>query len=184
MSLGSSDLDPTAYAAGSVKVSAMVASGEIDVMICDLENAAKYARSETYLPLEDFLSPEEPAGYEERLLSFDLVDDEGNPTGEQTPAYGISMNGSEAFDSLYGDTDYGIFLIGNADPAELSKTVFLDLANSWHSPLRGTASLNRASLKTVRTDLLTSFFQPYSCFFLLKRGCMALRFQHASKWKP
>ena len=42
MSLGSSDLDPTAYAAGSVKVSAMVASGEIDVMICDLENAAKY----------------------------------------------------------------------------------------------------------------------------------------------
>ena len=130
MSLGSSDLDPTAYAAGSVKVSAMVASGEIDVMICDLENAAKYARSETYLPLEDFLSPEELASYEERLLSFDLVDDEGNPTGEQTPAYGISMNGSEAFDSLYGDTDYGIFLIGNADPAELSKTVFLDLANS------------------------------------------------------
>lgn len=130
MSLGSSDLDPTAYAAGSVKVSAMVASGEIDVMICDLENAAKHARSETYLPLEDFLSPEELAGYEERLLSFDLVDDEGNPTGEQTPAYGISMNGSEAFDSLYGDTDYGIFLIGNADPSELSKTVFLDLANS------------------------------------------------------
>lgn len=40
------------------------------------------------------------------------------------------MNGSEAFDGLYGDTDYGIFLIGNAYPAELSKTVFLDLANS------------------------------------------------------
>lgn len=60
---GDPETDP--YAGASIaKVSAMVTAKEIDLMICDTENAARFARSEMFVPVEEVLSEEELAQYE------------------------------------------------------------------------------------------------------------------------
>ena len=130
LSLGSEESDAAAYGAGIMKVSAMVASGEIDVMICDLENAARNGRSDVYLPLEDFLSEEEMAAYSALALSFDMVDDEGNPTGEQTAACGLSLTGSDALSDIYGESEYGVFIVANTENVEQAKDVALAILES------------------------------------------------------
>ena len=52
--------------------------------------------------------------YQDRLLTFEVVDEEGNLTGEYTPACGIFITGQEAFDKIYGEQEYGVFLVSNA----------------------------------------------------------------------
>lgn len=130
LSLGSEESDAAAYAASVMKVSAMVASGEIDVMICDLEDAARNARSGIYLPLEDFLSEEELAAYSDLALSFDMLDDGGSPTGEQTEACGLSLTGSGVLSDIYGESEYGVFIVSNTENVELAKEVALAILES------------------------------------------------------
>lgn len=129
-SFGSQEMDPTMFGASAMKLSAMAAAGEVDIMICDRENAARYARSETFVPIEQIVPKEKLDGYRERLMTFELLDEEGNPTGEYTPAYGISLNGSPLLDAFYGEQEYGIFLIGSAEPMETAKQLFMDILDA------------------------------------------------------
>lgn len=130
MSFGTEATDPAAYGAGIMKISAMVAANEIDVMICNLEDAARNARSEMFSTLDEVFTEEELEPFADRLLTFDQVDDDGNPTGEQTPVCGISLTGTELFSDVYGDTEYGIFIVANTQNLDLAKDVFLAIANS------------------------------------------------------
>ena len=123
---GDPETDP--YAGASIaKVSAMVTAKEIDLMICDTENAARFARSEMFVPVEEVLSEEELAQYEDRLLKFETVDETGNLTGEFTQPCGISLTGDSRFDSIFGEQEYGVFLVANADPMENAEAIFKDL---------------------------------------------------------
>ncbi len=115
--------------ANVAKVSAMAAGKEIDIMICDLDNAARFARSEMFVPIKEVFTEEELTGHEDQLLTFEKVDDEGNLNGEYTEACGVSIDGIELFDSIYKDSEYGIFLINNADPMETSKDIFKNIVN-------------------------------------------------------
>lgn len=129
ISFGDPESDP--YAGANIaKVSAMVAAQEIDLMICDTDNAARFARSDMFAPVQSILSEEQLTAYQDRLLTFEKVDDEGNLTGEFTEACGIALSGNAQLDALYGDQEYGIFLVGNADPMESAKQIFLDIAEA------------------------------------------------------
>lgn len=130
LSVGSSDTDPTMYGTSTMKVSAMIAANEVDLMICSLDEAARNARGEYYYDLEELFTPEELAQIpEENLLSFDLVDDEGNPTGEKTPVCGVQISGNETLDSAMAGTEYGIFIVGNTENLDLAKEVFWEIIN-------------------------------------------------------
>ncbi len=130
LSLGSEQADAAAYGVSIMKVSAMVASNEIDVMICDLDNAARNARSDMYLSLDEIFTEEELASYSDLALTFDMVDDEGNPTGEQTPACGLSLTGTESLSEIYGESEYGVFIVSNTQNPDLAKDVMLAILNS------------------------------------------------------
>ncbi|MGI5894202.1 MAG: hypothetical protein ACOX6P_06360 [Candidatus Merdivicinus sp.] len=129
MNLGTEAADPAAYGASIMKISAMVAAKELDVMICDLENAARNARSGMYATLDEIFTEEELEPFADQFLTFDMVDDDGNPTGEQTPVCGISLS-NDALSGIYGESEYGLFIVGNTENLDLAKDVFLQIANS------------------------------------------------------
>ena len=127
---GSEDIDPSAFAASMMKISAMVTSKEVDLMICDFDNAQRNARGEMYSPLTDIFSEEELATYEGRTMSFEAVDENSEPTGEMLPESGISLNGNEKLDAIYGDTEYGVFYVSNTKNPDLAKEVMRQIADS------------------------------------------------------
>lgn len=130
LSVGNSDTDPAVYGTSTMKVSAMIAAGDVDIMICSLDEAARNARGEYYYDLEELFTPEELAQIpEENLLSFDLVDDEGNATGEKTPVCGVQISGNENLDSAMAGADYGVFIVSNTKNLDLSKEVFWEIIN-------------------------------------------------------
>lgn len=127
---GSADTDPSAFAASMMKISAMVASNEVDLMICDYDNAQRNARGEMYTPLADIFSEEELAAYEGRTMSFEAVDENSEPTGEMLPECGISIDGNKLLDAVYGDTQYGVYYVSNTQNPDLAKEVMLQIADS------------------------------------------------------
>lgn len=112
MNMGDSESDPMGTMAGMTKFTAMVSGGELDVVISDLENAARNARGEAFLDVSSYLTDEELEEYEDKLLSFDMVDDEGNPTGEKTAVCGLDLSDNETISSLVGQ-DCGVFVVAN-----------------------------------------------------------------------
>lgn len=127
--IGTEEIDPMAYGASVMKISAMVAAGELDVMVCDLDNAARNARGEMYYDLTSIFTEDELAEYSDRLVSFDMVDEEGNPTGEKTPICGIDVSNNENLKNMMGENSYGVFIVGNTGDLELSKEIFWDIVN-------------------------------------------------------
>lgn len=126
ISMGDPAKDPMMAVGGTTKVAGMVAAKEIDVIISDLENAAKYARDEMFYSLEDIFTPEELAGLDQsKFLTFDQIDEEGNPTGEKTAACGIDLSANENFKQLTNGKPCGIFIVGNTEHLEMAKEVFL-----------------------------------------------------------
>lgn len=124
--------DPMLGATGMMKFSAMIAAGELDVVVSDLDNAARSARSDSFIPLDEILSAEEITALEGKLLSFEHMETDGyttTPTGEYTPICGIDITGNEALKAIYGDQQIGVFIVANTDNPELAKEVMLALAS-------------------------------------------------------
>lgn len=40
------------------------------------------------------------------------------------------MTGKEPFDEIYGEQEYGVFLVSNAEPMDDAKKVFMDIIQS------------------------------------------------------
>jgi len=128
---GGSFADPMMVMGGIVRISSMVAAGELDVVIADMENAARDARGSMYLPLKDAFSEAELAATGRDLLSFDIVDTASEtlaPTGEKTPVYGIDITDNEQLKAIFGNREIGVFIIANTKNLELAKKLVLSLA--------------------------------------------------------
>ncbi len=123
--------DPSLYGASIMKVDAMIAANEMDIMICTVDEAARSARSDYFSNLEETFTAEELAQIpEEDLLSFDMVDEDGNATGEQTAVCGVRISGNETLDAAMMGQEYGVFLISNTQNPDLAKEVFLEIVNN------------------------------------------------------
>ena len=118
MSMGDSDEDPMGTMAGMTRFTAMLSNGELDVVVSDLENAARNARGEVFLDVSSYLTEEEQEEYADRLLSFDMLDDSGNPTGEKTAVCGIDVSDNETLSALAGGGECGVFIVANTDHLE------------------------------------------------------------------
>ena len=122
--------DPMVGIAGMMKMPMLVAAGELDVVISNMENAARDARGEMYMPLEDVFTPDEKAILGTRLLSFDLLEADGydfKPTGEKTPVCGIEITGNDEMRKIFGDQEIGVFIVANTKNLELAKKFILSL---------------------------------------------------------
>lgn len=127
-SMGSEAIDPMTYGAGAMALSAMFAAGEVDVLICDLDEAARYARSGYFFDPAEVFTGEELEPYQEKLLSFEMVDEYGVPTGEKTPVCGIDLSDKEDLLLAMGTEHFGIFILVNTEDLELAKDVVLEIA--------------------------------------------------------
>lgn len=127
LSFGSEGMDASTYAASSMMLTAMAFAGEVDVVVCDLAEAARYARSGMFSDLTELFTQAELAEYADRLVRFDEVDENGVPTGEKTPSCGLDLSGREDLNIVMGGTSYGIFLVNGTGDPETAKAVFWEI---------------------------------------------------------
>lgn len=127
-SFGSETVDASAYAAGAMMMTAMMAAGEVDVLVCDLGEAARYARSGSFLDPTTLFTEDELAGLSDRLVTFDLVDMNAKPTGETTAPCGLDLSGRKELDFVLASPGYGIFIVANTADPEAAKAVFREIA--------------------------------------------------------
>lgn len=113
----------------AMKISTMIAAKELDVILCDVQTAARFARSESFYALEELFTEEElgaiPA---ERRLAYTKLDGEGNPTEELLPACGIDVSGNESLREFIASDQIGVFVVANAADPDLAKAFVLQLA--------------------------------------------------------
>ena len=120
--------DPMMAMTGMMRQAALVSTGDIDVFISDMENAARNARGDMFLPLSEVFTDFELAALNNRFLSFDLVNTDGyetTPTGEKTPVCGIDITGNEMMLRIFGNQEIGVFIAANTKNMELAKKVML-----------------------------------------------------------
>lgn len=129
VSSGDPDSDPMGTMAGMSKIGAMFASGEIEVLICDKENAQRYGSGdpELFAALDTLFTKEEIDALKGEPVSIELTDDEGAPTGEQSAPCGVNLSGNATLVSTLGLQDVNVFVVSNAKNMDLAKQVFLAL---------------------------------------------------------
>ena len=126
---GEESVDPTNYAASIMKVSTMVASKEVDLVIMDPGNAQESAKGGIFMPLTQAFTEQELSAFEGRLMSYDETNDEGDSTGNKV-AYGIDVSDSPLITANLGEGTYGVFIIRNTQELDTAKEALLYLANS------------------------------------------------------
>lgn len=120
--------DPSVQMAGMMKLTAAIAAKEVDLIIADDTNAARNARSEAFYELSDILTADEISALGDKALSYDMLDDEGNASGEKTPVCGVDITGDEVITPAMGSSSVCAFAAGNAANLENAKTVLKALA--------------------------------------------------------
>ena len=125
--------DPTMQMAGMMKLTAAIAAQEVDVVIADEANAARNARSDTFYALSDLLTEDEISALGTNALSYSLLDDQGEPTGESTPACGVDLSSDTRFDAVFGDVPVGVFVAANSPNLENSKALLRGLIGGLDS---------------------------------------------------
>lgn len=123
--------DEITGAAGQAKFTALIAAQEVDVAICTLDAAEIQARNESFMPLDQIFTAEELAQLGDRQLCFELTelkDGEEIPTGQYTPACGVSLTSNSELTAIFGDQPVGVFVADNSPNASLAKEVMRRLA--------------------------------------------------------
>jgi len=123
-------VDPMMAMGSMMRMAAVGAAGDLDVIIADMENAARQARGGMFLPLTSILTSSELSALENRSLSFDILDTSGyepRPTGEKTPACGVLITGNERIRNIFGNQEIGVFISANTKNLELAKMVVRSL---------------------------------------------------------
>lgn len=100
---GDPEGDPMSAMAGMTKISAMMAAGEIDILICDPDNARRHGdNGETYVALDQLFTEEEIAELGITGVTLPVVDEETSElTGEQTHAVGVDLSGNAKINELF-----------------------------------------------------------------------------------
>lgn len=129
ISVGDTGKDPTSAMAGIMKLTMTMAGQEADVLIADYDSARRNAGSEAFYPLNELFSEEELSPYLDKIISFELTDDQGNPTGEKIENCGIDVSDSAELTAICPGADsVGVYVISNAPNLEQAKEIFRQLA--------------------------------------------------------
>ena len=128
ISVGDPDKDPTSAMAGIMKLTTMFAGKEADILIADYDTAKRNAGSEIFYPLTDLFTEEELEPFQDKLISFEMSDDEGKLTGEKFENCGIDVSDNEELARMcVGADSVGIYVISNSQNVETAKEIFRQL---------------------------------------------------------
>jgi hypothetical protein len=129
ISTGSSEADPMSVMAGTTRVGAMMASGEVELWICDAENALRYADGgENYVALNTLFTDEELDSFVGTLIRIPITDDEGNKSGELSEICGLDLSKNTTVAELTGIAEPQMFIMAGSANMDAAKAVFEYLA--------------------------------------------------------
>lgn len=120
---GDTEKDPMGAMAGMTQLSAKFMSDELELLICDADNARRHGdNGETYLPLSALFSESELTELGVIPATLPIIEESGNLTGQRTDACGIDLSGSAAIVQMLGIRDPGAYVIVDSQNVENAKT--------------------------------------------------------------
>lgn len=129
VSAGDSAQDPAGTMAGMTRMMGMFSMHEIEVLICDMESAERYAENgEMYVPLNELFSDEEQEQLGIVPVSIVITDEEGNETGEKTEPCGVDLSGKRALLPVNGTGGLSAYVIEGSENMENAKEILAYLA--------------------------------------------------------
>lgn len=126
--MGDGKSDPSIMIAGITKIAAMFSAKEIDLMICDADNARRYGENgENYVPLDTLFTQAEQQELGIKAACVPILDDEGNETGEMSEPCGVDLTENAAVSRLLGNQGYSAYVIQGQANLENAKTAIRHL---------------------------------------------------------
>ena len=120
MIMGSQDvfspmaMGPDVVMGSIMRFSLLVGEGEVDMVISDMENAARFAQDNMFMPLSDIFSDSQLAALEGRLLDFELLGEGFGAEGpERTPPIGVNITEHPGMAPIFGSLEVGVFVVAN-----------------------------------------------------------------------
>ena len=108
--------DPMSAMAGMTKITTMFLGKEIEIMICDADNAQRHGEGgKAYMPVDKLFTAGEQAELGIEALTVSKVDGDGNPTGEQSDPIGISLADCEGMKNIFKMSDLGLYVIATPE---------------------------------------------------------------------
>lgn len=124
ISSGNTESDPMGAMAGMTQIAGLMASGEMELMICNSENAKRHGdNGATFIPLDELFTAEEQSALGIVPVCLPLTDDEGNATGETSAPCGVDLSGCTRLTEMLGTTDVAAYVIVNAKNVDNARTV-------------------------------------------------------------
>lgn len=131
ISTGNSETDPTTTMAGMTQIMGMMASGEVELLICTGENARRYGdNGNAFMPVSELFTESELTASGLQPVSVPVLDEEGNPTGENSVPCGIDLSGSSQLTSALYHDDIAAYVLVNTSHIENAKDVITLLASN------------------------------------------------------
>lgn len=126
---GDAAADPFSVMAGTTRIGALMAGGDIELWITDPENALRYAEGgESYVTLDTLFSEDEISAFQGELVRIPKLDDEGNRTGDFSEVCGVDLSQNAEVVEVTGIAEPQMFIIVGSDNMDAAKAAFLYLA--------------------------------------------------------
>ncbi len=114
VSTGDVSTDAMSAMAGMNRVMMMFAGNEIEIMICDPDNAFRHGENgATYLRLDKLFTEEEQQQLGINPLTIPLQDDLGTLTGKQSAPCGIDLSENELMRNTFKMSNLGLYVVDN-----------------------------------------------------------------------
>lgn len=121
---GDTEKDPMGAMAGMTQLSARMMSNELELLLCDADNARRHGdNGETYVPLNELFTEAEIAELDIVPATIPLLDDNANYTGEQSAPCGVDLSTNETLVQMFGIPDLGACVIIDSQNLDNAKTV-------------------------------------------------------------
>lgn len=131
ISTGDSESDPATTMAGMTRMMGMLASGEIELLICDSGNAKRYGESgRSFVPVSELFTEEEITALNLETVMVPVLDDEGNETGEMSAPCGIDLSACTLLTQALYKTDVAAYVIVDSPNLDNAKAVIEYLATA------------------------------------------------------
>lgn len=128
ISTGDTEKDPMGTMAGLTQISGMLTSSEIDVIICDADNARRHGDDgETFLPLDDIFTEAEQDELGIIPVSVPVIGDEGDATGEVSAPCGVDLSGCVELTQTLKLSDIAAYVVVNTENPEEAESVVRQL---------------------------------------------------------
>ncbi len=119
---GDTEKDPAGAMAGMTQVTTRMMTGEIELMICDSDNARRHGdNGETYVPLNELFTEEEIVELGIVPATVAIVGDAGTITDDRSAPCGVDLSGNANLVKMLGISDPGAYVIVDSPNLENAK---------------------------------------------------------------